>query len=332
MSWYFENGIDSDVVVSTRIRYARNISGINFGTKIDDKDEEKIVNKFKEKKIKDLTLYKLTDVDDITKMSLVEKHIMSRDILNNKNGAFLLSDDESVCVMLNEEDHIRIQVVGAGLDFKETFKKAQEIDSEISKNIDYSYSDKYGYLTTCPTNLGTGLRVSTMLHLPGLRITGRIQKVLDVINKINVTVRGVYGEGTVALGDMYQVSNKISLGVSEQDIISNVKSITETIIKKEREARDFLRKQGVTFEDKILREYGTLRYAKKITYDECARLISDAKLGVDMGIINDIDLKKVNMIRTLTKPASIQKYYKCNLEPNERDLKRAELIKEIVTK
>lgn len=332
MSWYFDNGNESDVVVSTRIRFARNISGINFASKIKSEDEEKIISKLKENKVKGLTLYRLSDMDDITKTSLVEKHILSRDILDKKNGAFLLNDDESICVMINEEDHVRIQVVNAGLDFATAYKKAKEVDEEISKIFDYAYSDKYGYLTACPTNLGTGLRVSVMLHLPALRITGRIQRVLDVINKVNVTVRGVYGEGTIALGDMYQVSNKVSLGVSEEEIINNVKRITETIIKKEREAREILNKRGVDFEDKILRMYGTLLYAKKMDYNECAKLISDIKLGVDMGIIKDLSSEKVNMIRTLTKPASIQKYYKKNLEAQDRDLKRAELIKEIIKK
>ena len=330
MSWYFDSGNESDVVVSTRIRYARNIAGMKFYTKMSNEDEEQVINKFKNAKINDLKLYKLSDIDDITKLSLVEKHILSKDILNRKNGAFLLNDDENVCVMLNEEDHIRIQVIKAGLDFEDAYKIAKDVDEKISSIVKYAYNDKYGYLTTCPTNLGTGLRVSVMLHLPALRMTGRIQRVLDVINKVNVTVRGVYGEGSTAVGDMYQLSNKVSLGVTEEDIINSIKKISETIIKKEREAREFLKKRGIEFEDKISRMYGNLLYAKKMDYNECAKLISNVKLGVDLGIIKDVSLEKVNKLCILAKPASLQKYYKNNLDADERDIKRAELIKEIL--
>ena len=330
MSWYFENGKDSDVVVSTRIRYARNIKGMKFEGKMTSKDEEELIDKFKKAKVADLKLCKLSDIDDITKMSLVERHILSRDILNKKNAAFLLNEDESICVMINEEDHIRIQVVKPGLDFENTFKIANQIDNEISNITEYAYSDKYGYLTTCPTNLGTGLRVSVMLHLPALRLTGRIQRILDVINKVNVAVRGVYGENSEAIGDMYQVSNKVSLGVTEEEIINNIKKITDTLIKNEREARNILKKRGITFEDKVSRMYGTLLYAKKMDYSECAKLISIVKLGVDMGIIKDLNLEKVNKIRTLSKPYNLQKHFKSKLDDGERDIKRAELIKDIV--
>lgn len=330
MSWYYDKGSEDDIIVSTRIRFARNIAGINFLNKMSNTDEEKIINVFKNNNITGLKLCKLSDIDEITKLSLVEKNILSKDILNKKNGAFLLSDDEKICVMLNEEDHIRIQVINSGLNFKDSFNEARRIDESITKFVKYAYSDKYGYLTTCPTNLGTGLRVSVMLHLPALRITGRIQKVLDVINKVNVTVRGIYGEGTSAIGDMYQLSNKVSLGISEEDIINSIKKITDIIIKKEREARECLRKSGIEFEDKISRMYGNLIYAKKIDYNECSKLISNIKLGVDMGIIKDISVEKVNKIRILTKPASLQKYFKSKLEADERDIKRAELIKEII--
>lgn len=331
MSWYFENGKEADVVVSTRIRFARNISGIKFENKMTKEDEIRLFDQLKDTKIKDLKFCDLSKLDDITKMSLVEKHILSKEILNKKMAGFFINEDESVCVMLNEEDHVRIQVIKPGLDFEETYKEALKIDTEISKIVTYAYNNKYGYLTTCPTNLGTGLRVSVMLHLPALRITGRIQKVLDVVNKINVTVRGVYGEGTDAIGDLYQVSNKISLGISEEEIINSIEKITDVIIRREREAREFLKKQGIEFEDKISRIYGTLLYAKKLNYNECAKLISSVKLGVDMGIIKDIGSEKVNKIQTLVKPASLQKYSNKKLEASERDIKRAELIREILS-
>lgn len=331
MSWYYEIGNESDVVISTRIRMARNIKGIKFGNKINEEELNKVINAFSKDKFSNgLKVFKLSDLDNITKMSLVEKHILSKEFVQKEDSIFLLNDNENISIMINEEDHIRIQVINPGLDFDRTYELASEIDDEISKKVEYAYSDKYGYLTTCPTNLGTGLRVSVMLHLPALRMTNRIQKVLDVVNKVNVTVRGVYGEGTEAIGDLYQVSNKISLGVLEEEIINNIKNITGVIIKREREAREFLKKQGIDFEDKISRMYGTLLYARKLDLNECSRLISATKLGVDMGIIKDLDLFKVNKIRTLTKNATLQKYYKKQMDNNEREIKRSEIVKEIL--
>ena len=330
MSWYFDVGKESDVVISTRIRLARNIANINFLNKISNEDEEKILENFKNEKIVDLSFYKLSEVDDITKQSLVEKYILSKDILNKKNGAFLLSDDESISVLINEEDHIRIQSFESGFDFENAYKKAKVVDKEIAKIIEYAYSEKYGYLTTCPTNLGSGIRASLMLHLPALRISGRIQRILDVVNKANITVRGVYGEGTSTIGDLYQVSNKVSLGVSDEEVINSIKNIANTIIKKEREARELLIKTGIDFEDKLYRMFGNLVYAKKIDYNECSKLVSNVKLGVDLGIIKEIDLEKINKIRILCKVASLQKHFKRNMDADERDAMRGRLIREII--
>lgn len=333
MSWYFENGPMSDVVVSTRIRFARNIAGNKFIQKADEKDLEKITDMFKDNTVvPELRYIKLSDLDELMQKSLVEKHIISREMLNQKNSALLLNSDEDVCVMINEEDHIRIQAMNPGLELEKTLKRAEEIDETIAKKINYAYSDIYGYLTTCPTNVGTGLRASVMLHLPALRITGRIARVLDVIGKVNLDVRGVYGEGTEAVGDMYQVSNKISLGTTKEEIITNVKSIVNKLIEQERNAREYLKSKGVDFEDKICRDFGILTNAKKLSYAECAKLISNVKLGVDMGIIKEIDTKKVNEMSIVTKPATLQKYCKDVLDAHERDLKRAEFIKMIIKK
>lgn len=331
MSWYLENGPESDVVVSTRVRLARNIVGHKFVPKANGKELEEVMNLFKENKIiPELRFVRLCELDELMQNSLVEKHIISRDILNEENAALLLNNDEDVCVMINEEDHVRIQAMKPGLDLNGALKMAKEIDSKIASKVEYAYSDIYGYLTACPTNVGTGLRASVMLHLPALRITGRLGKIMDVISKVNLNVRGVYGEGTEAIGDMYQVSNKASLGMTNEEIIVNVKAISKKIIEQERKAREYLKDRGIDFEDKVYRDYGILTSARKISSDECAKLISIVKLGVDMGIIKEIDSKKVNEISIMTKPATLQKCYKEALEPNERDVKRAELIKNIM--
>lgn len=333
MSWYFENGPESDVVVSTRIRFARNISGHKFNSIATNEDKEKVLDIFKNNNVvPELKFIRLSDLDEIMQNSLVEKHVISRDILNVESAGILLNADEDVCVMINEEDHVRIQAMNPGLELEKTLKTAEDIDNKIAEKVEYAYSDLYGYLTTCPTNVGTGLRASVMLHLPALRITGRIGRVLDVVNKVNLDVRGVYGEGTEAIGDMYQVSNKVSLGVTNQEIISSVKSIVNKIIEQERNAREYLMTRGIDFEDRVCRDYGILTSARKLSYDECAKLVSMVKLGVDLGIIKEIDSRKVNEISIATKPATLQKCCKEILGPKERDEKRADIIKMIVNK
>ncbi len=333
MSWYFENGPESDVVVSTRIRFARNISGHKFNSIATNEDKEKVLDIFKNNNVvPELKFIRLSDLDELMQNSLVEKHVISRDILNVESAGILLNADEDVCVMINEEDHVRIQAMNPGLELEKTLKTAEDIDNKIAEKVEYAYSDLYGYLTTCPTNVGTGLRASVMLHLPALRITGRIGRVLDVVNKVNLDVRGVYGEGTEAIGDMYQVSNKVSLGVTNQEIISSVKSIVNKIIEQERNAREYLMTRGIDFEDRVCRDYGILTSARKLSYDECAKLVSMVKLGVDLGIIKEIDSRKVNEISIATKPATLQKCCKEILGPKERDEKRADIIKMIVNK
>lgn len=333
MSWYFENGPESDVVVSTRIRFARNISGHKFNSIATKEDEEKVLDIFKNNNVvPELKFIRLSDLDELMQNSLVEKHVISRDILNVESAGILLNADEDICVMINEEDHVRIQAMNPGLELEKTLKTAEDIDNKIAEKVEYAYSDLYGYLTTCPTNVGTGLRASVMLHLPALRITGRIGRVLDVVNKVNLDVRGVYGEGTEAIGDMYQVSNKVSLGVTNQEIISSVKSIVNKIIEQERNAREYLMTRGIDFEDRVCRDYGILTSARKLSYDECAKLVSMVKLGVDLGIIKEIDSRKVNEISIATKPATLQKCCKEILGPKERDEKRADIIKMIVNK
>ena len=331
MSWYLEDGKDSDVVVSSRVRIARNIAGKKFVSTASDEELKDILMTIKNSNIdSDLHFINLSDLDELMKNSLVEKRVISRDLLEMKETGILLNDTEDISIMINEEDHLRIQVMKPGFNLDEALSDAIKVDEKISSKINYAYNDKYGFLTACPTNLGTGLRASVMLHLPALRLTGKIEKVLEVVNKVNLNVRGVYGEGTEAIGDLYQVSNKISLGVTEEEIVENVKLIVQKLIEQERKAREYLKNQGETFEDKISRTYGNLVYARKMTYSECAKIISIVRLGISMGIITEIDNKKLNKISILTKPATFQKYLKKELSAEERDIERAKVIKQII--
>ena len=331
MSWYLEDGKDSDVVVSSRVRIARNIAGKKFVSTASDEELKDVLMTIKNSNIdSDLRFINLSDLDELMQNSLVEKRVISRDLLEMKETGILLNDAEDISIMINEEDHLRIQVMKPGFNLDEALSDAIKVDEKISSKINYAYNDKYGFLTACPTNLGTGLRASVMLHLPALRLTGKIEKVLEVVNKVNLNVRGVYGEGTEAIGDLYQVSNKISLGVTEEEIVENVKLIVQKLIEQERKAREYLKSQGETFEDKISRTYGNLLYARKMTYSECAKLISIVRLGISMGIITEIDNKKLNKISILTKPATLQKYLKKELSAEERDIERAKVIKQII--
>lgn len=331
MSWYLEDGKDSDVVVSSRVRIARNIAGKKFVSTASDEELKDVLMTIKNSNIdSDLHFINLSDLDELMKNSLVEKRVISRDLLEMKETGILLNDTEDISIMINEEDHLRIQVMKPGFNLDEALSDAIKVDEKISSKINYAYNDKYGFLTACPTNLGTGLRASVMLHLPALRLTGKIEKVLEVVNKVNLNVRGVYGEGTEAIGDLYQVSNKISLGVTEEEIVENVKLIVQKLIEQERKAREYLKNQGETFEDKISRTYGNLVYARKMTYSECAKIISIVRLGISMGIITEIDNEKLNKISILTKPATLQKYLKKELSAEERDIERAKVIKQII--
>ena len=333
MSWYLTNGPESDVVISTRVRFARNIADINFVNKCEKEDLENILEIAKEKlSTKELKFYRLNDMDDVTRVSLVEKHCISPDILkkDTESTAILINNDENISIMVNEEDHLRIQVVLPGLQLDETLKLAYKYDDEIAKKIKYAYSKRFGYLTSCPTNIGTGMRVSAMLHLPALTMTRRISKVLDVMNKIGINVRGVYGEGTDAQGNLYQISNKISLGLTEEEIIQNLNTVIEKIIIQERNARKYLVEKGIEFEDRLSRAYGILTNARKMSSKECNKLVSDVKLGIDLGIIKNVASEKINQLSIYTKPASLQKYFGEILTEEERDIKRCEIIKKIL--
>ena len=333
MNWYLQTGNDSDVAISTRIRLARNIEGYRFN--LSKEELESLENKIKDNLYSigySLKFFKLKDMDDITKMSLVEKNLISPEFVLNKNdtGSILINDEENICIMIGEEDHLRIQVFNSGLDLKNTLNLAREIDEKIGEVLGYSISEKYGYLTSCPSNVGTGIRASCMVHLPALRKTRNTKKVLEAITSFGIDIRGVYGENSESSGDMYQISNKRTLGISEDEIIQNLQSIVQTIIEQERQARKFLSKDSIELEDKICRSYGILANCRKISSEETRKFLSNIKLGTDLGILKDMTDLKVKKLYLYTKPASLQKYVGEQYEALERDIKRAEVIKEII--
>jgi len=332
-NWYLQNGKDSDVVISSRVRLARNLADFPFKDKAKQEDLEQILKKIKEIVPSigyGLKYIELRNIDNITKLTLIENHLISPEFATNKKGAILINDEENICIMINEEDHIRIQVFSSGQELEELLNLAIEIDEKIDGLVTYATNEKYGYLTSCPTNVGTGLRASVMVHLPALTLTGNIEKVLNVVNNFGMNIRGVYGEGTQSKGNIYQISNNQSLGLIEKEIIKNIKTITEKVIEQERLARKYLTKRQIDLEDRVYRAYGILANAMKLSSEECRKLLSDVKLGTDLGIIKELDDMKVSKLETYTKPGNLQKYLAKELDAYDRDIERSKVVKQIL--
>lgn len=334
-NWYLQSGKDSDVVISSRVRFARNLLEYNFPGRFVKDESKKVFEKLEEITPSlgyGLKFLKLDNIDDITKISLMEKHLISPDFAMNSrpNKAIIINDDENICIMINEEDHLRIQVFTAGFELENLVGLISEIDDKLSELVDYAYSEKFGYLTACPTNVGTAMRISIMCHLPALTITGNIGKVLRAVNNFGMNIRGIYGEGSESKGDVYQIFNNQSLGLSEKEIMKNVRAITEKIIEQERLARKNLTKKPIDLEDRVYRAYGLLTNSRKLSSDECKQLLSDVKLGTDLGIIDEINDAKVKKLEIYTQPGNLQKYAGTQLNSFDRDIKRCEIIKQIV--
>ena len=332
MNWYLQSGKDSDVAKSTRIRFSRNLKGFKFNLKT-KQEIEKLENKIEENIFSigyGLKFLKLKDMDNITKQSLVEKNLISPDFSKNENGSILINDEENICIMIGGEEHLQIQVFNCGLDLRNVLNLAIEIDNKLNEVLGYSMSKKYGYLTASPANVGTGLRASVMVHMPALSKTNNIRKILEATSNFGMNIRGVYGENSESTSDMYQISNKRTLGISEEEIVENLNSIVTKIIDQERKARKLLTKNELELEDLIYRSYGILFNCRKISSKETLKLLSNIKLGTDLGILRELTDLKVQKLYLYTKPANMQKYVGEKYDKIERDEKRAEVIKQIL--
>lgn len=336
MNWYLQNGKDSDVVLSSRVRLVRNLKDFKFLRKSTKEEQDKILERIKEIVPSlgyGLKYINIEDLDDITKLSLLEKHLISPEFLvkNNIKKAIILNDEENICIMLNEDDHIKLQVFGSGQELENLLNLIVEIDEKLGDILDYSYNEKYGYIATSPINIGTGMKASVIVHLPALTLTGNLSKVLRIVNNLGMNIKGVYGEGTQNQGDLYQISNNQTLGLTEKEIINNVKNIVDKVIEQERTARKYLTQNQVELADKVYRTFGIMTYATKLSSDECKRLLSDVKLGVDLGIIKELDDSKVKKLELYTKAGNLQKYFGKAMDGYERKIKRAEIVKQIVS-
>lgn len=334
-AWLSGQGNEALVVLSTRVRFARNVAGCRYPTTADSETKKRVVSYFDSTQTRSSLLsagkyLKAADLNDLDRDFLVERHLISPVFLNGGSSkALLIGESERLSVMINEEDHLRVQALAAGLDPQGAYDLAAKYEAEIGHYIEFDYDPDFGYLTACPTNVGTGMRASVLIHLPGLVLTREIDKVVSSITRSGLVVRGFYGEGSDVLGNLFQVSNQNTLGVSEKDIIDQISRATGEIIEAEAGARQRLINEAQDMiEDKIWRAYGILKHARVLTSDEVMNLLSAVRLGHAMQIIDFLDIAMINEILLLSQPAHLQKYYGREMDNNRRDFVRAQMVRE----
>ncbi|MBK3496623.1 protein arginine kinase [Viridibacillus sp. YIM B01967] len=336
-NWMQGEGQYDDIVMSTRIRLARNLMDFRFPRAFSeeeamqiDKAVSNVLIDADEEQQSQFSYFSLHDMPVLQRQVLVEKHLISPQLADKvKAGSVLLSDDESISVMINEEDHIRIQCLQPGLQLAKAYENAEQIDRLLERHLPYAFDDTFGYLTSCPTNTGTGLRASIMMHLPALTMTNQIGSLISTMPRLGMVVRGMYGEGTESVGNYYQISNQITLGKSEKDILADLKSVTEQIIQKETEARTALMEHAsIALADRLNRSLGTLLYARILTSEEAANCLSNVRLGIYLGIIQNIPVFVLNECMLYMQPGFLQQHAGTTLQANERDVYRASLLRE----
>lgn len=332
--WLRGNGPESDIVVSSRIRLARNLTTYPFTSRATPAQKRELEAILSERVIKaDLSpgaLYlNLNELSGIERMLLVERHLISRELCGGEGDrGVAFTADEVISVMINEEDHLRIQAMRSGYQIEETWRLINEVDNKLERVLQYAFSTRLGYLTACPTNVGTGMRLSVMLHLPALVSTRHLEKVVNAVAKLNLVVRGLYGEGTQASGDFYQISNQVTLGKSERDIIQSLEDVLPRVLEYERKAREgLLTDNRKKVEDRVWRAVGLLRTARFISSEETMHLLSQLRMGVNMGLVTSMDVKTINEILVQTLPAHLQKMYGRELDSEERNIVRADFIR-----
>lgn len=336
--WLKGIGPESDIVVSSRIRLARNLADFPFISRATDTDRTEIERLARERlqSASDsgqldtgLMYVDVGSLEEVDRQFLMERQLISRELSDGRGSrAVAIDPSERVSVMVNEEDHLRIQVMHSGLDLEDALAQADALDDLIESELNYAYSDQFGYLTACPTNVGTGIRISVMLHLSGLVLTRQIEKVFRSLQKINLAVRGLYGEGSQALGDFYQVSNQVTLGMSEQELTKKVADVVPVLIDYERQAREFLlRESQETLHDRVSRAFGILRSAQTISTEETLHHLSSLRMGVNLGLIADVEIPTVNKLFVHTQPAHLQKLAGGELDTSERNIERATYLR-----
>lgn len=334
LKWYQQENEYSDIIISSRVRLARNLKKYQFASRISDQKAEELINEVKTElgdymeNNEKLLFYYLPQISEVDKQAMVERHMISPLLAEKKQStAFLLTKDESAGIMINEEDHIRIQVLAGGMDIGSALKRANRFDDISYEKLGFAFDEKYGYLTSCPTNTGTGLRASYMVFLPALAATGKISRLADEVSKYGVTLRGMYGEGSESCGSIFQISNQKTLGSNEEEIIDNLNNIVFQVIKQERKRREYILTRSYDeVEDQVYRSYGVLKYTKKINTKDAMTLLSQIKLGIDAGMLKIEGSLPVYEMMMRIQPASLQYNAGKNVGSVNRDKLRGEYI------
>jgi protein arginine kinase len=331
--WLKGSGPESDIVISSRIRLARNLADFPFVRRCSDVDRQTVEKALRERilqlsELNGLSYVDVNGLETVDRQFLVERQLISREHAESMGARGVAIDaQEQFSLMINEEDHLRIQVMHSGLDLASAWQRINGIDDLIGQAVTYAFHERLGYLTACPTNVGTGMRVSVMLHLPALVITRQIDKVFRSLQKISLAVRGLYGEGSQAMGDFYQISNQITLGRSEQDLIKQVGEVVPVLIDYERRAREFLyRESQKDLHDRVSRAYGILCTAQTISSEETMHLLSSVRMGINLGLIHDLEIPTVNKLFIHTQPAHLQKLRGIELDTADRNVERAHYL------
>jgi protein arginine kinase len=341
LGWLEGSGAHSDIVLSTRVRLARNMQGHAFSSRIQAEERQQILNRVRAA-VEATALnggpgYELAAMPPLGRRLLHERHLISRELAglagdtpHTGAGLFIAAGD-ALGVMVNEEDHLRLQVIMSGMRLQQAFRKVDELDEELGAQLPFAYHQEYGYLTSCPTNVGTGLRASILVHLPGLVLTKEIGKVLQGIAQVGLTFRGLYGEGSEVVGNFFQVSNQTTLGKSEEDLIEHLQKVVGRVIQYEQGARDILMRDAPTvIEDKIWRAYGLLRYARSLSFEEVMNLLSGVRLGVSMNLLSGLRVYTLNKIMIYAQDAHLEQAAGRPLREAEGDLHRATYVRRVL--
>ncbi len=338
-NWMYDGSSRVEPIISSRIRIARNLKNISFPHKLNKEKAEEIIKEFEnafyvdDYMKKEYSTKRLWEEEENKLLSFQEKHLISPKLVRSREkSAFIINREETVSIMLNEEDHMRLQCINSGFNLREAYTTADKIDTLLEDSLDYAFHEELGYLTSCPTNIGTGLRASVMVHLPALTINKEITQVLKALAQVGMTIRGIYGEGSGAEGNIYQISNQVTLGLSEGEIIENLESAIGQILQQENRARGYLlNSYKYDMEDKIFRSLAILQSARVLNSKESLELLSNVRLGIELDIIKGIDNSVINGLLVNSQPATLQYNIGRELTDREKDVERAKFMRETLS-
>lgn len=340
LTWLAGAGPDAEIVLSTRVRLARNLQGHPFAVRADGADRRRILERVREALesgdvLREPRLWEMASLERGERNVLLERHLVSRELIGPPEGeapagaALTLGSGDVLGLMINEEDHLRLQSLLSGLELERAWREVEQLDEEIGHRLPYAFHHEFGFLTSCPTNVGTGLRASVLIHLPGLVLTKQIAKVLQGIGQIGLTFRGLFGEGSEVVGNFFQISNQTTLGKTEEDLIDHLKNIVEQVIQYEKQARSvLLREAPSVLEDKVWRAYGILRHARSVGFDELMNLLSGVRLGMTLKLLRTPRVETLNKIMIYGQTAHLERAARRRLDETDADTFRATLVRE----